>query len=96
MESLQDKDKTESLWRGEEARYGTSRGGKGELTLTDQVPLASTPDEENLGELVISVPYVQRWCKQRGVKLHNRMVRLVAHGVCHCLGYDHEEGADAR
>ena len=47
-----------------------------------------------LGEVVISVEYVQRHGSELGVQLMQRVERLVAHSICHLLGYDHERDED--
>ena len=43
--------------------------------------------------MVVSVPYVHRWCAAQtplAVDVEERMLRLLAHGLCHLIGYDHE------
>ena len=47
-----------------------------------------------LGEVVISVEYVQKHGSDLGVQLMQRLERLVAHSICHLLGYDHEHDDD--
>jgi probable rRNA maturation factor len=49
----------------------------------------------DLGQLVISMPYVQRSAKALDVTVESRMRTLIVHGVCHLLGYDHENDAEA-
>ena len=46
-------------------------------------------DEKNLGDLIISIPYVQRFCMREGCAFEERMTLLLVHGFCHLLGYDH-------
>ena len=55
-------------------------------------PLA--PGVKALGEVVISVEYVQRHGGELGVQLMQRVERLLAHSICHLLGYDHERDED--
>jgi len=48
-------------------------------------------EDQNLGDLIISVEYTKKdaaktW--QRSFDTH--LLALVAHGITHCLGYDHE------
>ncbi len=43
-----------------------------------------------LGDILISVPYVERYCLDNNRNFDDRMRRLLAHGICHLLGYDHE------
>jgi probable rRNA maturation factor len=43
-----------------------------------------------LGDLVIDVPYAARQARARGHSLTRELKILLAHGVLHLLGYDHE------
>jgi probable rRNA maturation factor len=45
---------------------------------------------EFLGDLVIDVPYAARQARRRGHDLGREVQILLAHGVLHLLGYDHE------
>lgn len=47
------------------------------------------PEDENLGDLIISAAYVTNDAQRLGVTFERRMRRLLAHGICHLLGYDH-------
>ncbi len=51
-------------------------------------------EDRNLGDLIISVEYVQNVAEEMDVSLHKRMQVLLVHGICHLLGYDHEVDAD--
>lgn len=51
-------------------------------------------DEKNLGDLIISVEYVHKAAQELGIPFEQRMRELVVHGICHLLGYDHEDDAD--
>lgn len=51
-------------------------------------------DDKALGDLVISVEYVAKAAKEQGTTLENHLQRLIVHGVCHLLGYDHEKDED--
>lgn len=53
-------------------------------------------DEKNLGDLVISVEYVQRAAAKLEMAFEERMTELLVHGVCHLLGYDHIRDQDYR
>lgn len=54
----------------------------------------SSDEDKNLGDLIISLPYVQRAAKEMGVDFHERLYYLVIHGICHLLGYDHITESD--
>lgn len=43
-----------------------------------------------LGDLVIDVPYAARQARRRGHALGREVQILLAHGLLHLLGYDHE------
>lgn len=55
---------------------------------------ATTSDEKNLGDVIISVAYAQKDAQKIGRELNAHMIRLCAHGIAHVLGYDHETDAD--
>jgi probable rRNA maturation factor len=47
-------------------------------------------DEKNIGDLVISLEYVQNDAEKWGESFEQRIQTLLVHGICHLLGYDHE------
>lgn len=49
-----------------------------------------------LGEVVIAPAVAARQAAERGVPPDEEMARLLAHGLLHLLGEDHETTADAR
>jgi probable rRNA maturation factor len=46
-----------------------------------------------LGDVVISLPVARR--QARDWPLRAELRRLLAHGMCHCQGYDHQRPAEA-
>ncbi len=46
-------------------------------------------EDKNLGDLIISVPFVFENKKELPGDFMARMDRLLVHGICHLLGYDH-------
>jgi probable rRNA maturation factor len=42
-----------------------------------------------LGDIVISVPIAARQAAERRHSLHDELLHLAVHGLCHLLGYDH-------
>lgn len=46
-------------------------------------------DDKNLGDMIISIQYVQTAAKKLNTTFEKRMNRLLIHGICHLLGYDH-------
>lgn len=51
-------------------------------------------EDKNLGDLIISVPYVFENKKELPGDFTARMDRLLVHGICHLLGYDHIKDND--
>ena len=51
-------------------------------------------DECPLGDVVISVETAERQAAERGHGLEEEIELLLAHGVLHLLGYDHERPED--
>ena len=54
---------------------------------------AETADAALLGDIVISVPTAKRQAKKG---LYAELLHLASHGLCHLLGYDHDNDADER
>ena len=50
----------------------------------------------NLGDVVVSYPRAVDQASQFGHSVDRELGYLVAHGVLHLLGYDHEEDAERR
>lgn len=50
-------------------------------------------EDKNLGDLIISLEYVQNVADELGVTLAERMRILLVHGICHLRGFDHETDA---
>lgn len=46
-------------------------------------------DDKNLGDMIISIQYVQAAAKKLGTTFEKRMNRMLIHSLCHLLGYDH-------
>jgi rRNA maturation RNase YbeY len=53
-------------------------------------------DDKNLGDLILSLEYIQKAATEMNVSFEERLVVLLVHGICHLLGYDHETDADWR
>ena len=49
-----------------------------------------------LGDVVISLDAARRQARRGGWSLALELRRLLAHGILHCRGHDHEQPADAR
>lgn len=49
----------------------------------------NTPDDENLGDIIICPEYVARKSREWQRSYPEHLVALLAHGVAHLLGHDH-------
>ena len=47
------------------------------------------PEDKNLGDIIISVPYVYHNKHNLTGTFEQRMDRMLVHGICHLLGHDH-------
>jgi probable rRNA maturation factor len=45
---------------------------------------------KNIGDIAISSEYVEREAVEEGKTFEDHMIHMLAHGVYHILGYDHE------
>jgi len=77
-----------------------NREWRGEDRPTDVLSFSPVPDPHRpprrlapggpLGEIVVDVSYAARQARSRGHSLSREMQVLLAHGVLHLLGFDHE------
>jgi len=52
------------------------------------------PEDKNLGDLIISAEYLKKDAPLWHQTFEERLVILLIHGICHLLGYDHENDQD--
>lgn len=78
------KDKTTDVLSFADARRTVLRGDGG----------LSSPVE--IGDIVISIPQAKRQSRAAGRSVKEEVTQLLAHGLLHLLGYDHERQRDAR
>ena len=55
----------------------------------------SVRQTKNIGDIAISVEYVKAEAKKEGKTFDDHIVHMLAHGVYHILGYDHENNENA-
>ncbi len=48
------------------------------------------PNQNNIGDIVISVEQAQKQAEENGLTLEAEIKQLMLHGVLHLCGYDHE------
>lgn len=56
------------------------------------VPLLA--EDKQLGDLIISLEYVEGQLKEFNQTMDERIRVLVVHGICHLIGYDHKTDED--
>ena len=56
--------------------------------------VATQEEDKNLGDLVISLEYVHKKAQEYGFTFDYYLKKLLVHGICHLLGYDHIDDAD--
>jgi rRNA maturation RNase YbeY len=55
---------------------------------------AKTEEDKNVGDLIIAPEYVMHDVPKWNTTFEKHLQRLLVHGICHLLGYDHIEDAD--
>jgi len=67
------------------------------LAFSQRDGIGDTAPASLLGDVVISIPVAERQARERGTPLERELAELLAHGILHLHGYDHERSrADAR
>ena len=84
-------------WRGKDQptdvlSFGLAASRKPQVASRKSAPAAG----QALGDVVISLDTARRQAKEGGWTLSVELRRLLAHGLLHCLGHDHEEPGQAR
>ena len=55
----------------------------------------SVKQTKNIGDIAISVEYVKAEARKEGKTFDDHIIHMLAHGVYHILGYDHENNENA-
>ena len=69
--------------------------GKDSATNVLSFPAAETPGSDHLGDIALAFGVCAREAAEQGKPLAHHLSHLVAHGVLHLLGFDHEDEGDA-
>lgn len=59
----------------------------------EQTITIKTPDDANLGDLIISAEYVKHAAEHFEISFEQHLYTIVIHGICHLLGHTHESDA---
>lgn len=73
-----------------------NRRFRGKDKPTDVLSFPLQEGRRHLGDVVISLDTARRQAKEGGWPLSVELRRLLAHGLLHCAGHDHETPRDAR
>ncbi len=69
---------------------------RGKDTVTNVLSFPAPPNpEDHLGDVALAYGVCAAEAAQQGKSLADHLQHLVAHGVLHLVGYDHENDADA-
>ena len=64
---------------------------------TIKQPFIVPPDHDpQIGEVLVSVQQARRQSTELGIPLRQELIKLIAHGFLHLLGYDHMEIGEQR
>ena len=55
----------------------------------------SVKQTKNIGDIAISLEYVKAEAKKEGKTFDDHIIHMLAHGVYHILGYDHDNNENA-
>jgi probable rRNA maturation factor len=87
---------------GDDRMRELNRDWRGKDSTTDVLSFSQLEGEPlggaspMLGDVVISVPVLERQASDGGWTVDEELARLLLHGVLHLLGFDHESDQDAR
>ena len=77
-------------------RHSGQYYGEGERPEADGADFALPPGySDNLGEVIISYPQVVRQANEASHNVQKELAVMLAHGILHLLGYDHEREVEA-
>lgn len=69
---------------------------RGQEKPTNVLSFPSFSDDDGLGDIAIAFETVAREAAAQGKALRDHARHLIAHGVFHLLGYDHEDESEAQ
>ena len=69
---------------------------RGQEKPTNVLSFPSLSDDDGLGDIAIAFETVAREAAAQGKALRDHARHLIAHGVFHLLGYDHEDESEAQ
>lgn len=61
----------------------------------DNIKKTNKVEEISIGDIVLCMDVIQRQAKKYRTSFNKEMLFMLVHGICHLLGYDHEEEQDS-
>lgn len=77
-------------------RYTGRVGTTDVLAFSQQEGYPPAPDPQLLGDVVVDRDQVRRQAREHGVPIQEELLRVVAHGVLHLVGFDHQRPHEER
>jgi rRNA maturation RNase YbeY len=77
-------------------KYTGRTGSTDVLAFAQQEGANRAPDANLLGDVIVDVTTVRAHARAYGIPLVEELLRVVAHGFLHLLGYDHAESAGTK
>lgn len=56
-----------------------------------ELPQPEKQWDQNLGDLILGMPVIKKTCEEDQVNLKDRLPVIVTHGLCHLIGYHHDD-----
>ena len=84
------------LLTGDEAMAELNQTFRGKAGPTNVLSFPAPPSARpHIGDVAVSYGVCAREAHEQGKRLDHHLMHLVAHGVLHLVGYDHEDEAEA-
>lgn len=77
-------------------QYTDRKGTTDVLAFSQQEGAFPAPDPDLLGDVIVDVSRVQEQACEYGTDPAEELLRVVAHGVLHLLGYDHKTSEEEK
>jgi len=60
----------------------------------DKKITVTTPEDKNLGDIIISPAYVATRAREYGLSFDHHLSTILIHGICHLIGHTHDTESD--
>lgn len=62
----------------------------------EKIKKEKTDEEMSLGDIILCMDVIEAHSIEYGTGFDREMLYMIVHGICHLLGYDHEEEQDKK